>query len=121
MKGLYDITLDQKVIGKAYVEERGMYYLINCEIDSVTTLPPTVYLIDPKATVKLGGCYPVENCFRLKTRLSKKILQAPSCRFVAQISSEGTILDLSKPIDFVEALDFAKIKKEGTYKKIYYE
>ena len=120
MNSTYNITLDQKVIGQAFIEESGMYYLINCEIDSKTPMPITIYLAGNENTIKLGGCYHAQNGFRLKTRLNKRMLQHASYKFVAQGSQAGIIVDKNRPVDYLEFLECAKIKKEGTYKSIYY-
>ena len=119
MKKLYDIILNQEVAGKAFVEESGMYYLISCEVESKASIPPTIELEGTETTITLGGCYPDKNGYRLKTRVRKQILQETGYSFVAHLSQKGTIVDINKPVHFLQSLERSKIITEGTYKKIY--
>ena len=108
---MYDIFLENKKVGTAFVEKEGLYYCFNCKC----SLPPNnifkINISDGNNITKLGICIPNDDKFILNKRVPIKYLSGDSYIFSVESVYKDTILLVNSAcFDYLDKLETARLK-----------
>ena len=121
---MFDIFMDNKIVGTAKAERKGLYYHFTC-----TCKPPDngiyrVWVSDGSAEIDLGICVPEGAFYTLRKQLPAKLLRDAEFKFTLLPKDRKlTYAPKEKNLSFqdLELLQYAKLSDESEEQTIIIE
>ena len=100
----YEIIEDGNPIGKACIEQEGLYYKITCRLYKGVDCK-RIYLHSNSGTVCLGYCIPVDDVFGFDTKISMKRAGESDFWFSVNEKKERLVpISENEPLEAIEHL-----------------
>lgn len=111
---IFDVKLNEKVVGSAEILKRGLYYQISCRCNIPAEKLYRLQAVCDQETVDLGICVPFEDGFGVNKTIAAKKLDTDTIFFHLSANMEESDvvfvpLDTTKPFDNLENIMHAKL------------
>ena len=109
---MYEILWNGQPVGKASINQEGLYYRINCSCHLPEKGIFRVLVSDGDNTYDLGICVPDGNANTCVTRISRKRFNGNNLKFVLSDRKIGVPIPVmtGKPFKYLDKLNTARLR-----------